>query len=253
MSDTFLLHVRDLSKSLSGREVLHKISLQLKPGEFVGLIGPNGAGKTTLLRCITGQWTAPEGAVTIDGVDVAADSLEAKRRFGYAFDPGDMIERLTGRQHLTFLAGVRKIAAPENQIHELAELVDIAENLDRETGTYSQGTKQKLGIMMALLGHPSLVIMDESLNTLDPLVAYRVKNHLKDLAAEGKTAILLASHMLDSLERYCTRIAMIRNGAIYRVWTQAELVAEAAASGRHLEEIFVDLMEEKDVSVPSGL
>jgi ABC-2 type transport system ATP-binding protein len=243
MPESAILHVRDLSKSLSGREILHRISLDIQRGEFVGLIGPNGAGKTTLLRCITGQWTAPQGTAIIDGVDISVDPLPAKRRLGYAFEPGDLIERLTGRQHLAFLAGLRKMATPESEIQELAELVEITDNLDCETGTYSQGTRQKLGIMMALLGHPPLVVMDESLNTLDPVVSYKVKNHLKDLAAQGNTAILLASHMLDSLERYCTRIAMIREGAIYRKWTRGELEAEASASGRHLEDLFIELME----------
>jgi ABC-type multidrug transport system ATPase subunit len=237
-----LLRVHNLSKSLSGREVLHGISLELKRGEFVGLIGPNGAGKSTLLHCITGQWTAPAGTVAIDGIDLAVDSLSAKRRFGYAFEPTDLLERLTGRQHLGFLATLRKMEFPEAEIRELAELVDITDFLDREAGTYSQGTRQKLGIMMALLGGPPLVILDESLNTLDPMVSYRVKNHLKDLAARGGTGILLASHMLDSLERYCTRIAMIRDGAIFRLWTRDELEAEAEASGKHLEDLFVELM-----------
>ena len=243
MSDS-LLCIRNLSKSLGQREVLHEISLDVKPGEFVGLIGPNGAGKTTLLRCLTGQWTVPEGTVTIDGIDVAAHTLEAKRRFGYAFDPGDLIERLTARQHLLFVAALRSIVSPEAEIQSLAELVDLTPELDNEIGTYSFGMKQKLGIMLALLGHPPLIVLDEALNGLDPVVAFRMKNHLKDLAAEGKTGILLASHMLESLEKYCTRIAMIREGRIFRHWTQAELEREADASGKHLEELFVELMGE---------
>jgi len=242
MSDTQLLRVHGLSKSLGGKPVLHKISLELQRGEFVGLIGPNGAGKTTLLHCITGQWTAPAGCVLIDGIDVAAEPLAAKRLISCAFEPGDLIERLTGRQHLAFIAGIRKLTAPDMEIHSLAELVDLAESLDAEIGSYSFGMKQKLAIMMALLGHPPFVVLDESLNGLDPVVGYRVKNHLKDLAAEGKTGILLASHMLESLERYCARISMIREGRIYRHWTQEELEAEAAASGKHLEDLFVELM-----------
>jgi ABC-2 type transport system ATP-binding protein len=239
-----LLCIRSLSKALAQREVLHEISLDVNRGEFVGLIGPNGAGKTTLLRCLTGQWTAPEGTVTIDGIDVAAHTLEAKRRFGYAFDPGDLIERLTARQHLAFVAALRNLASPEAEIQSLAELVDLRPELDNEIGTYSFGMKQKLGIMLALLGHPPLIVLDEALNGLDPVVAFRMKNHLKDLAAEGRTGILLASHMLESLEKYCTRIAMIRDGRIFRHWTQAELEHEADASGKHLEELFVDLMGE---------
>jgi ABC-2 type transport system ATP-binding protein len=243
MPDSPLLCIRQLSKSLAGREVLHGISLNLVRGEFVGLVGPNGAGKTTLLRCITGQWIVPEGAVNIDGVDVARNSLAAKRRFGYAFDPGDLLENLTGRQHITFVAALRKLAAPEAEINALAELVDLTPELDKEVGSYSFGMKQKLGIILALLGHPPLVVLDEALNGLDPIVGYRVKNHLRDLAAAGQTGILLASHLLESLEKYCSRIAMIRGGVIHRIWLRADLEAEAAA-GRNLEELFVETMEQ---------
>ncbi|HEY3293889.1 MAG TPA: ABC transporter ATP-binding protein [bacterium] len=242
MSDIHLLRVHELSKALGGKPVLHQISLELQRGEFLGLIGPNGAGKTTLLHCITGQWTAPAGSVTIDGIDVATDPLAAKRVLSCAFEPGDFIERLTGRQHLDFMAGIRNLKSPAEEIYMLAELVDLGESLDTELGAYSFGMKQKLAIMLALLGHPPFVVLDESLNGLDPVVGYRVKNHLKDLAAEGRTGILLASHMLESLERYCTRISMIREGRIYRHWTQEELEAEAAASGKHLEDLFVELM-----------
>jgi ABC-2 type transport system ATP-binding protein len=243
MAETTLLRVHELSKMLSGKPVLHQISLEIQRGDFIGLIGPNGAGKTTLLRCITGQWTAAPGTVRIDGIDIAEEPLAAKRRIGYAFEPGHLLERLTGMQHAQFVADLRKVPAAAAEIHALAEMLDYTGNLNSETGAYSHGTRQKLGILLALLGHPPFVVMDESLNGLDPVVAYRVKNHLKQLAAEGRTGILLASHMLESLEKYCTRIAMIRNGRIYRHWTQAELEAEAAASGRHLEELFVELME----------
>ena len=239
-----LLRIHGLSKSLATREVLHDISLDVNRGEFVGLIGPNGAGKTTLLRCLTGQWTAPGGTVTIDGLDVATHTLEAKRRFGYAFDPADLIERLTARQHLVFVAALRNLVSPEAEIQALAVLTDLVPELDAEIGTFSFGMKQKLGIMLALLGHPPLIVLDEALNGLDPVVAFRMKNYLKDLAAGGQTGILLASHMLESLEKYCTRIAMIRDGRIFRHWTQAELEQEAEASGRGLEELFVDLMGE---------
>jgi ABC-2 type transport system ATP-binding protein len=240
MPDSPLLCVRELSKALSGREVLHGISLDLVRGEFVGLVGPNGAGKTTLLRCITGQWTVPEGAVTIDGMDVARNPIAVKHRFGYA--PGDLLDNVTGRQHVMFVAALRKLSSPEAEISALADLVDLTPELDTEVGTYSFGMKQKLGIILALLGHPPLVVLDEALNGLDPIVGYRVKNYLRDLAAEGQTGILLASHMLESLEKYCTRIAMIRGGVIHRIWLRADLEAEAAA-GKNLEELFVETME----------
>lgn len=242
MPDSPILCIRELSKALAGREVLHGISLELARGEFVGLVGPNGAGKTTLLNCITRQWRVPEGTVTIDGVDIARDPIAAKRRFGYAFDPGDLLDSVTGRQHIMFVAALRKLVSPEAEINALAELVDLTPELDAEVGTYSFGMKQKLGIILALLGHPPLVVLDEALNGLDPIVGYRVKNHLKDLAAEGQTGILLASHMLESLEKYCTRIAMIRGGIIHRIWLRADLEAEAA-TGKNLEELFMETME----------
>jgi len=237
-----LLEIRELSKSLDGVPILHDISLEVRRGDFCGLIGPNGSGKTTLLRSVTGQLTVAEQRVSILGKDVATRGLEAKTCTGYAFEPNDLPPQLSGMQLLDFVGSLRGAPEMAGQIRELSQMLELSERLDDDLRTYSHGMKQKLGVMMALIGTPPLIVMDESLNGLDPVSAFRLKQYLLTLAQTGRSGILLSSHQLDSLERYCTRIIMMRDGRLVHEWTRAELEAEMAAKHTHLEEIFVDYL-----------
>jgi len=242
MSSEPVLAIRGLSKSLGGVPVLRDISLELYRGDFCGLIGPNGSGKTTLLLSVA------EGSVGILGADVTSRGLDAKAFVGYALQPRDLPPQLSGHQLLDFVASLRSAPQMPEQIRELASQFEMEEKLEEEIGTYSNGMKQKLGVMLALVGTPPLIIMDESLNGLDPMSAFRLKRHLQSLAGTGLSAVLLSSHLLDSLEKYCTRVVMIREGRIEHEWTRAALEAEISGTGRSLEEMFVERMLRKGVA-----
>ena len=238
-----VLHTRGLSKSIGRTAILHDIDLVVERGDFLGLIGPNGSGKTTLIKCITGQLVVDPGCVGICGYDIARDVLEAKRRFGYALEPEFLPVQLTGDQLIALVASAKELTAFHGQVRHLAGLFDLTDRLSDEIGTYSAGMKQKLSLIASLLGQPALVILDESLNGLDPVGAYRFKNHLREMAEAGQTAVLLASHAIETVEKYCSRVAIMQQGAIRSIYTKAELDVRRAETGMDLEEMFMQIVD----------
>lgn len=237
------LSIRGLSKSIGKNPILHDVDLTVDRGDFMGLIGPNGSGKTTLIKCITGQLVVDAGNAQICGYDIIDRGLETKRQFGYALEPEFLPLPLTGNQYIALVASAKELTGFDEQLLFLADMFDLAEYLPDEIGTYSSGMKQKLSIIAALLGQPSLIILDESLNSLDPVSAYRIKNHLRKMTDAGQTAVLLASHVIESVEKYCSKVAIIQQGAIRSIHTEAALKAHRAETGMDLEELFIKLVE----------
>lgn len=237
-----LLEIVRLDKHIGPVQILHDINLSLFRGDLLGLIGPNGAGKTTLIRCITDQLLVDPGQVMIDGEDLLLNPVDAKQEIGYALEPQRLPIQLTGRQFIELVASARGSTSYEEEVTKLTTLFDSSGYLDDEIGTYSTGMRQKVSITAALAGGPSLIILDESLNGLDPVSAYRLKQYLRQQVASGTVGVLLASHMLTSIEKYCTRVVVLHEGRVRKQWTQAALQAEMQSTGRDLEEVFIDLI-----------
>jgi ABC-2 type transport system ATP-binding protein len=237
-----IVEVASLTKQIGQKAVLHDISFSAANGDFVGIIGPNGAGKTTLLRCITGQIPVRQGSVVVAGHDVGTNSLAAKGVIGYALDPALLPEQLTGLQFARLIAAGRHFSLNLDELRHLSEMLFMAELLTTEIGAYSQGMKQKLSIICALLGNPQLVVLDESLNGLDPVSSYKLKSYLRDAATGGRVTILHSTHMIESLEKYCTRVILLHEGRICRSWLRRELVEEKEQSHKDLEQLFVDAL-----------
>ncbi|MBI5474199.1 MAG: ATP-binding cassette domain-containing protein [Ignavibacteriae bacterium] len=116
----------------------------------------------------------------------------------------------------------------------------LEEKIDEHIGAYSQGMKQKLSIICALIGNPSLIILDESLSGLDPLSSYNLKNYLQDITGRKESSVLLSSHLVDSVEKYCSTIIMLHKGTICRIWSREQLAGEKERTHKDLEQIFVD-------------
>ncbi len=235
-----ILNVIQLSKHIGRTKILSDISFSIQEGEFVGLIGPNGAGKTTIVKCITGQLIVAEHVVNICSHDVARDSLSAKKCFGYAFDPAILPLQLTGRQFIELIASARHTEVQDNTISPLLEMLSLKDKIEDYIGTYSQGMKQKLTIICALMAKPPLIILDESLNGLDPLSSYNLKMYLKEITQKKESSVLLSSHLIEPVEKYCSAIIMLYQGKICRNWTREQLAAEKERTGKDLEQIFVD-------------
>lgn len=239
---TPLLDIAQLGFTYDATPVLRGIDLRLRRGEFVALLGPNGSGKTTLLQCLAGVLAPTAGRVCIDGVDMATDPRAAKLALGYAIEPARLPPLLTGRECLLLFAGTRGLAAIPDDSLALADALALTSMLDQRIGRYSLGTRQKLGIVLGLLGNPPLLVLDEPMNGLDPLSAYALKRHLQALVREQRTGVLLATHSLDLAERFITRAVLLTDGTLRRSWSDAELAAIRNDPESSLEQSMVEAL-----------
>jgi len=209
------------------------VDLSLAPGSFVGLIGHNGAGKSTLLRMLTGQLRPDRGTIRIAGVDVHAEPLRARHLFGAVPEQPALYEFLSAREWLDFVAQVRGGA---DQVQGLLEVLDLAGDAHRLIREFSQGMRRKAALAAALLGDPQLLVLDESLNGLDPPSAAKVKRLLRARVDAGAT-VILSTHVVDTVERVADRVVMLAHGRLV-----ADERTDALAPGM-LEALFLDRLE----------
>lgn len=220
-----MLDVRSIHAKYGKREVLNGVSFQVPAGEWFCLLGPNGVGKSTLLRCLSGALTPSSGDLLISGHSVLSAPLEAKRRLGYGCAPEQLPGLLTGRQCLEVYAQAKGLQALSADVLSLADELKFNSYLDSFVDTYSLGTRQKLCILLALLGEPQLIVLDEAFNGLDPASALVVKHHLQKRLSDRKCSVLLATHSLDIVEHYADKAALLIDGRIVREWSETEIAA----------------------------
>jgi ABC-2 type transport system ATP-binding protein len=232
-----VLEIRNVHARYGRREVLRGVSLQVRRGEWFCLLGPNGVGKSTLLYCVGGRLTAAAGEVRICDSVVATQVPDAKRHLGYACAPEQLPDLLTGRQCLEVYASAKELPGIDRDVVDLCNELRLTRHLDDFADTYSLGTRQKLCILLALLGEPSLIVLDEAFNGLDPASALIVKRHLRQRLADGRCGVLLATHSLDIVEHYADKAALLLDGRIAREWSQAEIAAMRRGGADTLEEV----------------
>lgn len=237
---TALLRATRLCVAYGDVRVLDGIDLEIGRGEFVALIGPNGAGKTTLLHTIAGIAPLCGGTVSIAGHDLAKTPREAKQAIGLAIDPPSLPELLTGRECLALFAGARGLPSIPPATLALAETLSLTPVLDRRIVSYSLGMRQKLGILLGLIGEPPLLLLDEPFNGLDPRSALAFKMHLIAMIARGDISVLLATHSLDIAERHAARVVLLMHGRVRRSWDAAELAVMRESPERSLEEAMAE-------------
>lgn len=204
-----VLRVRAVAKSFGRVAAVRDVSFEVAPGEFVGLVGPNGAGKSTTIKMLSGQLLPSAGSIMVDGVDVATDPNAARARIGYVPEEPRLYEYLTAHEMVSFAAEIRGGGDVEAAL-ELAGLGGDANRLIRE---YSQGMRRRTALAAALVAKPPLLVLDEALNGLDPPSAARVVRALEAACANGQ-AVLLSTHVLDTLERIADRVVMLAAGEV---------------------------------------
>ena len=230
-----ILSVRGLHAGYDELIVLSGVDLSVARGEWLALLGPNASGKTTLLHCIAGLLTPTAGRIAICGHSLREQAKGAKGALGFGCAPESLPALLTGRQCLEIYAAAKGLAAVDADVLALAEEFAFTPMLDRFVGSYSLGTRQKLAVLLALLGGPVLVVLDEAFIGLDPASALILKRHLRARVAAGSCGVLLATHALDVVERYSDRAALLLAGRIAREWGREELAALRATPGEGLE------------------
>lgn len=222
-------------------EALRGVSFHVGPGEILGYLGPNGAGKSTTVKILTGLQPASSGRAVIGGYDIATQPLEAKRLIGLVPESGAVYEALTPVEYLRFVGNLYEMSPRdlEARITELLEFLQLDRSAwSRRMQTFSKGMKQRVVIAAAVLHRPQVLFFDEPLNGLDVDATVQVKQLIAREAAAGRT-ILYCSHILDVVERICSRILILAEGRV-RVDGSLEDIRNQHP-GRTLEWIFQDL------------
>lgn len=237
-----VLQIDMLDVTLDRRAILRGIGLTVPPGEIVGLVGPNGSGKSTLLRCIAGMQDFSGGDITIGGCSQRNHPENARRRLGYAVEPALLPDELTGLQCLELVAHSRSLGHVPDSALDLVRLLTLDPWIRRHVGEYSHGTRQKLCIVLALIGSPSLVLLDESLNGLDPPSSLAVKDFLRTLVRERQASVILATHGIDAASDYFDRLVLLSEGRCVFNWDRAVLSAQRQAADGSLERAVVNAL-----------
>jgi ABC-2 type transport system ATP-binding protein len=202
-----------LSKDYGLGRGLFELDLEVRPQEVFGYLGPNGAGKTTTIRLLMGMIRPSRGSSHIFGLDCERDSVAVKRKVGYLSGDVPQFGSLRGKEVVAYLGGMRGGANPKT-VRGLAERLDL--DLNRRFREYSSGNKQKLGILLAFMHAPELLILDEPTSGLDPLIQQEFYSLLGEARNAGAT-VFLSSHVLSEVERVCDRVGIIRSGRLVRV------------------------------------
>lgn len=215
-----ILTVTNLNKSFGKKHVLKNVSFNVQPGEVVGLVGPNGAGKTTIMKAILGLFSWESGQVVIQGQPVTMTSHRVLDEVGALIEYPGLYPFLTGYQHLELFAndGPQK----QTRIQQIIETLKIDSYINQKAKNYSLGMKQKLGIALALLNDPQLVILDEPMNGLDPQATKDLRDLIISQAKKG-TTFLISSHILSELEKIVDEVVVLDQGKIIKQAKMADL------------------------------
>ena len=209
-------------------------------GEIIGLIGPNGAGKTTTLRTLAGILRPTSGRVAIDGHDIVADSIAAKRRLAFMPDEPHLFEYLTVEEHLRLVARLYTVEDFDRRARTLIEELELTGKERSLPGELSRGMRQKVVIACGLVRDATTLLFDEPLTGLDPVGIHRMR---ETIVARGRAGacVIVSSHLLHMVEEICTRVIIMDHGRKVADGTVAELASRAdlAAAGSNLEQIFL--------------
>jgi len=237
-----MLELRGLTRRYGSRVALDGVSFAVPRGRIVGLLGANGAGKSTLLRTAAGLQPPDAGAVLVDGHDVWAAPLAAKRALGYAAEEPSFHDELSAHEYLAFVAAVRglePVAASERALR-LAGAFELAPRLDEPVRGYSHGMRKKLSFLAAVLHEPRVLLCDEALEGFDAPSAVAAKSELRRLARAG-SAILFSSHVTETVERLCDAVIVLHEGRVAREMARAEWGAGSETTSP-LERAFLELI-----------
>ncbi len=215
------IEVDGLTKRYGNQTVVDDVTFSVRTGAVTGFLGPNGAGKTTTLRCLLGLARATEGSATILG-SAYRDLADPARTVGANLEVSGAHPGRSGRQHLRSLAAMAGI--PDRRVDEVLDLTEMTDAADRRYGKYSMGMRQRLGLAAALLGDPSVLVLDEPANGLDPQGIRWLRDFLRSLAAEGR-AILVSSHVLSEVAQTVDEVVVIHRGRSIEQAPIGELLA----------------------------
>ncbi|MBB6637670.1 ABC transporter ATP-binding protein [Cohnella thailandensis] len=228
-----VLELRNLTKRIGRRNIVDNLTFDIPAGEVFGFLGPNGAGKTTTIRMIVGLISMTKGEVRIKGVSVKDHFELAMTHVGAIVENPEMYKFLTGYQNLVHFAR-RHSGVTKQRIDEVVSMLGLQNRIHEKVKRYSLGMRQRLGVAQAILHRPSLLILDEPTNGLDPAGIRELRDYLRKLTREEGISVIVSSHLLSEMELMCDRVAIIQSGKLVDVRSMQD--ASGAAQSKILLE-----------------
>jgi lantibiotic transport system ATP-binding protein len=228
MAPTLSIETIGLTRRFGSRLAVDSLDLQVPAGCVCGFLGPNGAGKTTTIRLLLGLLTPTAGTILLDGQVLTREHPELRRWTGSLVESPSLYPHLTGRENLEVFR--RLLGLTVTQIDEALALVQLASDANRRVRTYSLGMRQRLGLALALLGNPKLLVLDEPANGLDPAGVRDLRDLLRRLVEERGATIFLSSHLLSEVEQIADRVAILNQGRLLFQGRLADFQAERGLS-----------------------
>lgn len=229
MSVKPLVELKHVYKRIGKKTIIEDLSLEIYPGEVFGFLGPNGAGKTTTIRMMVGLMGITKGEILINGFSIEKNFEQAIAHVGGIIENPEMYKFLSGRDNLRHYARMLPKPVSPERILEVVKLVGLEKRIDEKVGNYSLGMRQRLGLAQALLHSPSLLILDEPTNGLDPAGIREIRNYIRRAAHQENIAVFVSSHLLAEMQLMCDRIGVIQNGKLLSVEKVGSFVRESNA------------------------
>lgn len=242
-----ILSTKNLTKKYNSVSAVNNVNLEIRQGEIYGLVGKNGAGKTTLLRMLTGQAFATEGTISLFGEESGEKLNKGRRRIGAIIEAPSFYSYMSAEQNLEYYRIQRGIPG-KNSVREALEEVGLTDTGNKKYKSFSLGMKQRLGLALALMNKPELLLLDEPINGLDPFGIVEIRNLLIKLNHEKNITILISSHILSELSNLVTNYGFIDNGLLIKQISAEDLSKEC---NKYLElkvdkvDIMAALLEKK--------
>ncbi|ARI78957.1 ABC transporter ATP-binding protein [Halobacillus mangrovi] len=229
-----VMQLKNLTKTIGNKPIIKGLNFEIYSGEVFGFLGPNGAGKTTTIRMMVGLMDMTEGDVIIKGHSVKKEYKRAIRHVGGIVENPEMYPFMSGWKNLRHYA--RMIPGiTDERITEVVQLVGLEKRMKDKVGKYSLGMRQRLGIAQALLHNPSILILDEPTNGLDPSGIREIRSYIRRLAAEEGVAVIVSSHILSEMEMMCDRIGIIKSGELISIQPVKEALKQSEKKEVSLE------------------
>lgn len=235
----------DLVRAFGQKMAVNHLNLTVQRGEFFGFLGPNGAGKSTTIKMLVGLLRPTSGSAWVAGVDVWKDPLKARSMMGVLPEFLNIYERLSGREFLNFAGHMYGVAETDirHRSEELLQVLTLAGDADKLIVDYSVGMRKKVALAAAIMHRPQVIFLDEPFEGIDPVSSRVIRDILHELTQRG-TTIFFSSHIMEVVERLCTRVGIINQGTLVAEGTLQELRERAQGEGKDasLEDIFLNVV-----------
>ena len=240
------LEVIQLSKVYNDKEAVKNISFKINKNEIIGILGPNGCGKTTTIGMILGLLKPTKGKVLINGLEIESKRVDLLNNLNFISPYIELPKKLTVKQNLEVYGRLYDVEKLNSKIDYLVEKLRLNEIIYKITGELSSGQKNRVSLAKSIINDPAVLLLDEPTASLDPETGDYVRSFLENYQKEKEASILLASHNMAEVERLCSSVLMMKNGAIIDQDSPKELIKKHGR--KNLEEVFLKLTREKNES-----